>query len=122
MPSVESASRNQSAVLWAKSSLDNFGKPTVDSPLEIYVRWEEKLKESIDSQANAIAVDATVWVAQEITVGSIMWLGTLAEWNASEKTNLKQVVGYRSIPNIKGRLFEQTVTVQKYSDSLPSLT
>lgn len=120
MPSLEVSSRHQKAVLWAASSHDDYGNPLVDAAAEITVRWVEKRTEGVGPNGEAIAIDATVVVDQEIAVGSIMWLGAKDDL-PDTPTNLKQVVAYNQTPDIKGREFYRTVSLIRYSDTLPTL-
>ncbi len=118
--SQESDYRFQKAVLWVFAGYDGHGDVTVSAATEIDVRWEERRREVLDANGNSIAIDATVVVGQEIAVGSVLWLGALADV-ASPPVNLKQVVVYDSIPDVKGQEFRRTVGLVKYSDSLPTI-
>ncbi len=122
MPSLEVSSLHQKAVLWTAAGLDDERVVTINAAIEISVRVERKRKESSNAQANPIATVLMVWVDREIAIGSIMWIGTLEAWNTlSPKANLKQVIAYEEIPDIKGRESERIVTLQKFGDSLPAL-
>ncbi len=118
--SLESTSRHQKAVLWAANGVDDYGEPKVDAAVEITVRWEEGLQEAVDPNGNTIAVDAVVVVDQAIVVGSIMWLGEKEDL-ATPPVDLKQVVSFNKIPDIKGRNFRRTVGLIRYSNELPAL-
>lgn len=122
MPTLETSSLHQKAVLWTASGLDDESVVTLNAKIEIDIRTEKRRKESTDAQANPIATVLTVWVDREIAIGSILWIGTLEAWNAlSPKSNLKQVIMYEEIPDIKGREIERIVTLQKFGDTLPAL-
>ncbi len=113
--------RRQKATLWTKNGDDDYGGAKVNAKVEIKVRWEEKRSEAVDKDGNTIAIDATVVVDQEIAVGSIMWLGALADV-ADPPVNLKEVVVYNETPDLKSRgIPRRTVGLVKYSNQLPSL-
>ncbi len=123
MPSPESSDRKQKAVLWAATAATGFGDyggHKVSDPIEIKVRWEERKRESVDANGNTIAVDATVVVDRVIGVGSIVWLGKKVDV-ASPPVNLKQVVAYQEVPDVKGRKIRRTVLLTRYSDELPTI-
>lgn len=112
--------RFQKAVLWTFAGYDGHGEVKVNAAAEIDVRWEERRSETLDADGNSIAVDATVVLGQEVAVGSILWLGALADV-ATPPVNLKQVVVCNSVPDVKAREFRRTVGLAKYSNELPTL-
>lgn len=118
--SQEDDYRFQKAVLWTFAGYDGHGDVKVNAAAEIDVRWEERRRETLDANGNSIAIDATVVLGQEIAVGSILWLGALADV-ATPPVNLKQVVVYNSTPDVKAREFRRTVGLVKYSNELPTL-
>lgn len=118
--SQETTSRHQKAVLWAANGFDDYGEPKVDAAVEIDVRWEEKLQEAVDPNGNTVAVDAVAVVNQDIVVGSIMWLGKKDDL-ATPPVDLKQVMAFNKIPDVKGRVFRRTVDLVRYSNELPGL-
>ncbi|MHC4686853.1 MAG: hypothetical protein ACYTEW_21465 [Planctomycetota bacterium] len=120
MPTPESSDRKQKAVLWAATGFSDYGRHKVSDPVEIKVRWEERRREFTDANGNTIAVDASVVVDREVAVGSIMWLGKKADL-ATPPVNLKEVVGYGAIPDVKGRKIRRTVLLTRYSNELPAL-
>ena len=119
MPVPELNGRHQTAVLWELAGRDEYDEPRIHSPLEITVRWEETRRESRDAEGNTIIIDAQVMTDREIRPGSIMRLGTLAEWT-DEQRGLKQVISYDETPDIKGRYFQRNVLLMAYGDALPA--
>ena len=119
MPAIETSDLHQKAVLWTTSGFDDYGDPTIGSPVELNVRWETGQKESLDSQGNTIALDSIAVVDQAVAVGSVMWLGALADV-PSPATDLRSVVGYSEIPDLKNREFRRTVSLMKLSNELPA--
>ena len=121
---MDSAWRLQTAVLWPCSGRDNYGEPQVGSPVEILVRWITKRMEALDALGNTIALDAQAVVNQEIAVGSLMWLGTLASWqgtgSAVQPSDLMQVKIYDEATDLKGRATRRTAGLMRFRDALPT--
>lgn len=125
MPGLEVASLHQKAVLWAAAApsereYDSYGERKVNNPVELKVRWEEGLTEAIDPNGQTVALDAVVVVDRDVEVGSIMWEGELGT-QESTPVNLKEVVSFSKIPDIKGRKFRRVCGLRRFSDELPTL-
>jgi len=120
MPAIEVMERNQKTVLWAYVSRDEYGSPTVSSAVEIDVRWEVTNGLLMDPLGKPVAYDAWVVVGQEVSIGSIMWLGCLDDLPTTP-TNLFTVVGNVAIPDIKNREVFRPILLVRYSDTLPTI-
>jgi hypothetical protein len=120
MPAPEVRALNDYAVLWAAGVTDGYGRSKVLAPIEIKVRWEGSIAESTSSQDTVQSQPAEVFVDREVTIGSILWHGRLANLPESP-TGLKEVTGYEVTPDIKNRFMQRTVTLTRYSDSLPTV-
>lgn len=105
---------------WAKSSYDEYGAPTVSTPVELTVRWEQGLSQQIQTAAAPTSVDATVWVDRDIEVGSMFRLSALVDVPGTADEIL-EVVDFQKIPDIKGREFERVVLLRKYMELLPTV-
>lgn len=123
MPTPETADRHQTAVLWPATGFDKYGDVTIADAdgTQVKVRWEDRKSESLDAQGNTIGTDATVVVDRVIAVGSIMWQGKKDDL-ADPPVNLKQVVEYSAIPDVKGRNIRRVVKLVRYSNELPAIT
>lgn len=119
MPAIEINDLHQKAVLWAATGYDDYGEPTIGSATgtEIDVRWIDEQSEVSDPKGGTIASIATVIVDQDIAVGSVMWLGELANYVASAVK--MQVVDAQKIPDVKGRVFRRVLRLTKLSKELP---
>ncbi|MDB4786202.1 hypothetical protein OAG36_00560 [bacterium] len=121
MPSLETIDRTQDAVLWEKNgTYTDDGRHEVIAAAAIKVRWESGNVETLDSFGNTIAIDATVFVTQTIGVGSILWLGAIADI-ASPPVDLMEVQEYKNIPSLKGRHDEKVVLLRRYNNTLPDI-
>lgn len=119
---LETSELNQKALLWVANGTNDQGEPKVDAKVEINVRWEEGRAQGVDDSGTPIAIDATVVVDRVIVVKSIMWLGSEEDLTTNPPTSdLMQVLGNGKVPDIKGRNFRRTVTLKKFSDTLPDL-
>lgn len=112
--------RRQNAVLWTVAGKDKFNRPTLNSPVDIRVRWIDKQEESLDQDGEAIRTDVTVKTDRSISIGSIMWLGRKRDL-PSPVTNIYEVVSSNEVPNLKNRETRYTVKLIRYGDTLPSL-
>lgn len=130
MPAVEESYRRQKALLWAASGYDDYGRPKRDAlSTELDVRWLYVKGRVVDPEGNNIQTDAQVVVAQEIVVGSLMWLGSLVDLAAElpgtgtgtdliPTSNLYEVVKYEYTPDIKGREFRRMVHLRRFTDTI----
>lgn len=130
MPPMETAYRRQTAVLWEWLREDAYNEPVLDEPVEIAVRWKWGRREALSPQGTPIAVDATVVVAQDIAVGSLLYEGTLNEWyghsgtgsgSAGQDTALMQVVTFSSTPDLKNRNRRRTAGLVYFRDEMPEV-
>jgi len=116
MPALETDCREQFAVYEEATGTDDYNQATRAAPVELKVRWELTRSQIIDAAGDTISIEAQVVVNQVIVEGSTMWLGKLADYPASP-ANLKEVVVFKEIPDIKGREFRRTVLLRKFSDT-----
>ena len=120
MPAPEVLNLTDHAVLWAASDVDYYGMGKVSSPSEIRVRWEGSAEISGDPQDTVQATPVAVYVDRAVTVGSILWHGRLQDLPAVP-TGLFLVTGYSTMPDLKGRNLQRTVTLARYNDTLPEV-
>lgn len=117
MPDISKADLRQTAVLWiADSTLptDEFGIQRISTPIEIKVRWESGKGEGASRKA-------TAFISQEISEGSVLWLGKLSDLPASPEkpTNLMQVTSYKEIPDVKSKFPRRFVEMVLLGTQLP---
>lgn len=125
MPDLETMDRNQKAVLWAAvdESFDEHGEQKIAAPVELDVRWVWKSKLMAGPNGDPVTVDATAVVAQEVSIGSTMWQGELADWygtgSAGGDDAVMEVVAFSETSDILHRRFRRTVGLKFYKDALP---
>lgn len=118
---IESMGRNQKATYWAAGTgSTSLGRKKVLASTEIDVRWEDREQDALGPDGETIRVDSVAVVAQDIEVGSILWLGKRADWT-SAVGNLKEVVSFSKVPNLKGTRFRRIVGLVRYRDALPPI-
>lgn len=106
--SVETTELRQKAVLWARTGVDASADPTFGSPIEIDTRWEDAQGNARGQKGESESRSVTVFVDREISLGSKLWLGELADLPASP-TGLIEVVAYDAVPDLKARHYRRTV-------------
>ena len=134
MPWPEVASLLQSALVWPwVQAADAYGRPVVAAtPTELSpsnsppngVRWKFKKAVKLDKDGNTITLDATVIVAQYIQPESLMWPGTLDEWNGAGSSSPEIGVGTHVyvvktvdwLPDIKNRARYRELGLMRFKE------
>jgi hypothetical protein len=110
--------------LWPPGAADRYGQPSRGEPVEIRVRWLSGQRAAAGPDGGTIMLDGSVVADREIAQDSLMWLGTLEEWNESgsapDDSELMRVVYYRATPDIKGRATRRVVDLMRFRQALPA--
>ena len=112
--------RKQKAQYWAANGVDGEGQPKVDTRIELDVRWEEGKSQAVSALSNTVEYDAVVWADRVIPIGSVLWKGTEEDLPATP-TDLRTVVDYIEIPDVRNRSVERVALLQRQSNTLPTL-
>lgn len=120
MPSIETMNLTEKAVLWTiwDTARDDYGNEIWNAPVEIDVRWENVNYTSRDSNDGLVGIVAEVFTDREIPPLSLIWRGNLED--VADASNLVQLVGIETIPDLRGRKTQRTAYCKKYSKGLPS--
>lgn len=111
----------EKVVLWEFSgSTDDDGRPIVNSPTEIDVRWVPTGRESNDPMASVVDESVRVVVTQDVPINSILWRGELLDLPDSP-TDLYLVTSRSHASDIMKRETRRELTLMRYSDTLPEL-
>lgn len=125
MPSPERDGLIHKAVLWPFLRTDVQGEPVVGPGVEVDSRWLWGVSIGLGPEGESISNDVTIKIDQYVTVGSIMWQGTLKEWNAlppgSTDTWLVQVNSERIVEDIRGEEVGYKLGASRFRDSLPTV-
>lgn len=123
MPALETMDRHQTAVLWEMIGVDANNETVVGEPSEIQVRWVDRPSQVSGAEGHPTTVDATAVVAQDIPIGSLMWLGTLEDFygvgSAGDDAAIMEVVSAPVASDLKNRVYRRTVGLRYYRSSLP---
>jgi len=126
MPAMELIGRLQKAIFWEAGGYDHDGEITVAAAVEIDVRWQVGKRRSAGPKDDTVSYDAELVVDRVITVGSVVWKGSMDDLNdladPTAPTDLYDVVDYTETSDIKNRNVRRTVLLMRRSDDLPSLT
>jgi hypothetical protein len=121
VPGFEIRDLYQRAVLWpATGGNDRFGQPTVGAPVEIAVRWLDIEETVMDPKGNLWALKAKVVVAQQVKMGSRMWLGQLSDWyatgSAGQPDDLTVCISFDRTPDMKNRWQRRELGLMRHQD------
>ncbi len=124
MPAPEHDNRRQKALLWTRKGVNRQGQVTLNDPVEIIVRWKYVKREMVDRQGNTVAIDAEVVTVEDVPIGSVMWLGGLADLpgtaNVPEQDTM-MVISAPWTPDIKGRFKMKTLMLMRIKDTMPEV-
>lgn len=113
MPRPESGSRTQNAVLLEANGIDNDGRTTYAAATIVIVRYAKKIREAGDGTSDPQTGQGEVIVGDYIPVGSLLWIGDYADFDIDNPGTLLRVVAYNEVPDIKGRYYHRTVTIER---------
>ena len=120
--SLETADLIHTAAVCTADGYDDNGEPKVSAAKEINCRWIERQSEAMDANGNAIRIDVSVIVAQEVPVGSVMWEGSLDDYPTPPSGGMYEVINTSRVSDLKGNHIRRTLGLARYSDELPATT
>jgi len=71
--------RKQTATLWVRTGVDQFGQPRFATPVEIPCRWEESIAEFTTPTGEKTISRAIVYPDRSLAPGDYLWEGELAD-------------------------------------------
>ena len=123
MPPLERTDLLQQAVVFAFVREDRNGRFLTAPPVEVDCRFTNKRREVVDSKGNQIALDATITVADPLTVRSLVAPGTLSEFLGTGSGRAEQdyyVVTTEDVaPDIKNREVRYNYGLQRTRATKP---
>ncbi len=121
MPATD---RNQTAIYLPMNGYGDDGQPTFNvlAWQEIKVRWIDTDVLVPRPTSELTKIIAMVTVGIDVTIGSLMWLGSLADAADAyvadgQLLDVCEVVSFKKTPDIKARTFFRRVGLQKYKGS-----
>jgi hypothetical protein len=101
----------QKAVWWSMTGTDSTGAHEFADPVEVSVRWDENMKQFVDSNGVKDVSKAQVMVDRDMKVGDALMLGTLDNditSNPNAHTGAGFVRGWTKTPTLNGKKFVRT--------------
>lgn len=98
------------AVYWAPSAtLDDFGQPSWEEPIEIMVRWDESIKDMTDAEGETFQSRAQVFTDRDVKVKGVLYLGDLTTGmdheNPKNNDGAWEIRRFERTPNFKSTKF-----------------
>lgn len=125
VPPIEETDLEETAVLWPVVSRDRYGNYRFGTKTEVDCRWINKQSQALDPNGQPTRVDASAVVADDIDIGSLMKLGTLASLEVTgtgpdaNDNLLMEVVTVSSTPSINVRSYRRKVGLIFFKKTAP---
>ena len=119
-PQLEDKCLTEHAVVWPIDERPGrYGDARVGPRVQIRARWELDLSLVPDVLARNEGATGIVDVQCKLDIGTIMWRGKLKDVPLDKIRELYRVVGFSTIPDIKGIATKFTAIVAPHSEELP---
>lgn len=79
------SSRKQRCVYWAPLDHGDFGRPALDDPIVLKVRWQDVNEAFVDPKGEQRLSRSKVFSGQDLAVGGYLWLFTGARTATDEQ-------------------------------------
>jgi len=103
----------QRCVYWAPSTLDDFGKPTWHTPVEIDCRWTDEIEEFINPLGERELSRAKLIVDRDLEIKGVVWLGELVDVVDAivpkNNPNAWEILQTKKTPNFRGNKYLRQV-------------
>jgi len=76
---------NQTAVFWGSPTKDGNGKLSFSDPIEIDVRWEDKMELFLNLEGKQELSQAIIYSETDMEIDSYLYLGELTDLSTGEK-------------------------------------
>lgn len=107
----------QRAVYWPPLAPDKHGGPTWGTPVELRVRWEDKVKRKVGPEGEVVVLDSTVYTASDVEVGGMLMLGVLDSTVVTDdpraNAHVGEILSFEKVPNLKAKEFLRTALLKK---------
>ncbi len=97
----------QTATLWVFNGVSNSGDPSFVAPVQVTVRWEDRVIEFIDNRGEKTVSKSVVYLSQDVNQGDFMVLGTDSTASPINVVGAFEVRDFRKIPAINGTDMER---------------
>lgn len=126
MPPVEEDDLCDSACLWEITGYGADGRPRVSAThVVVPVRWVNRRSQSVDTQGQPVAIDATVATNRMVKPGSRLYLipedGLLGTGTfEGDDDALYEVVSFTDARDVKGVFVRRELKCARSADALPA--
>lgn len=103
--------RKQTAIYWARTTIDVYGQYSYEAPVQIDCRWDEVQDKFITPEGNEEVSKAVVYVDRDMSVGDYLKLGTLDSATVPNPLNDEDAFGiqnFSKISNLKNTEYLRT--------------
>lgn len=129
MPAIETLDREQYAILWLYTGVDQYGEEQFGLPSVARVRWIQKRSKVTDAKGNTTTLDGQVISNVMIPLRSAMWLGAngnsnpITQYSALQNSGAtdRQVMRVETAnytPDIKNRNTRYEIGLMRYKDAI----
>jgi len=102
----------QTAVYWEKLSVDRYGNPTYNEPVEIKCRWSDVVNELVDSKGTVVYSRARIMVDRDVTLGGVLLLDSLDSGmtadNVKDYDDASEIRVFQKVPDITSKKYVRT--------------
>ena len=106
----------QKAVVFRQAAADAYGNTSYSSGVEVDCRWEQSGEQVFDASGVEVHTNHHILLIVDVTVGDLLWLGTLVAWEASSVTVPKEgehgvirVVKFDKTPDLQAKEYLREV-------------
>lgn len=97
----------QTATYWAVTGNDGYGGKSFSSPASLEVRWEDIEEKYIDSHGEEFVSRSKIFVQQDVTIGSYLYLGTSAESSPYDVSGAGEIKTFKKVPTLDADEYER---------------
>lgn len=97
----------QTATYWALSGNDGYGGKTFSTPTSITVFWQDVQQKYVDESGEEKVSKAKVFLEQDVTLGSYLYLGTSTESSPYDVDGSYEIKAFSKIPSLDASEFER---------------
>jgi len=97
----------QTATYWALSGNDGYGGRTFSTPATVSVFWQDVNQKYMDESGEEKVSTSKVFLEQDVTVGSYLYLGTSTETSPYDVDGAYEIKSFSKIPSLDASEFER---------------
>ena len=97
----------QTATYWALSGNDGYGGVTFSTPTTISVFWQDVQEKFADESGEEKVSRAKVFLKQDVTIGSYLYLGTSTESSPYDVRTAYEIQAFRKTPSLDASQYER---------------